>query len=91
MTAHLNFQATGLVFGGKVSVVAVLGSGTGTGGHLAHFVRDAGRDSLDLSAILKTDTEERGFPPYHPFMMTARLYALEVEAQAKTEAPTRTA
>jgi transposase len=42
-------------------------------GHLAHFVRDTVRDSLDLSAILKTYTEERGFPPYHPVMMTALL------------------
>lgn len=41
--------------------------------HLAHFVRDTVRDSLDLSAILKTYTEERGFPPYHPVMMTALL------------------
>lgn len=42
-------------------------------GHLAHFVRDMVRESLDLSAILKTYTEERGFPPYHPVMMTALL------------------
>ena len=42
-------------------------------GHLAHFVRDMGRDSLDLSAILKTYTEDRGFPPYDPTMMTALL------------------
>ncbi|HRC45531.1 MAG TPA: IS1182 family transposase [Nitrospira sp.] len=42
-------------------------------GHLAHFVRDMGRDSLDLSAILKTYTEDRGFPPYDPVMMTALL------------------
>ena len=32
-------------------------------GHLAHFVRDLVRESLDLSAILKPDTEDRGFPP----------------------------
>ncbi|MCC6967380.1 MAG: transposase [Nitrospira sp.] len=42
-------------------------------GHLAHFVRDLVRDSLDLSAILKTYTEDRGFPPYNPVMMTALL------------------
>lgn len=42
-------------------------------GHLAHFVRDLVRDSLDLSAILKTYTEDRGFPPYDPVMMTALL------------------
>lgn len=42
-------------------------------GHLAHFVRDMVRDSLDLSAILKTYTEDRGFPPDDPIMMTALL------------------
>jgi transposase len=42
-------------------------------GHLAHFLRDMVRDSLNLSAILKTYTEERGCPPYDPVMMTALL------------------
>lgn len=42
-------------------------------GHLAHFGRDTVRDSLDLSAIVETDTEDRGFPPYDPVMMTALL------------------
>src|SRR3954454_5886382 len=42
-------------------------------GHLAHFVRDTVREALDLSAILETYTEERGFPPYHPGMMVALL------------------
>ena len=42
-------------------------------GHVAHFVRETVRESLDLSAILDTYTEERGFPPYHPTMMTALL------------------
>lgn len=42
-------------------------------GHLAHFVRDMVRESLDLSAILKTYTEDRGFPPYDPTMMVALL------------------
>ncbi|MBI4002876.1 MAG: transposase [Nitrospira defluvii] len=42
-------------------------------GHLAHFVRDLVRDSLDVSAILKTYTENRGYPPYDPVMMTALL------------------
>jgi len=42
-------------------------------GHLAHFIRDLVRDALDLSAILDTYAEERGFPPYHPAMMTALL------------------
>ena len=42
-------------------------------GHLAHFVPDTVRDSLDLSAIVDTYTEARGFPPYDPIMMTALL------------------
>ena len=42
-------------------------------GHLAHFVRDLVRESLDLSAILKTYTEDLGFLPYAPVMMTALL------------------
>ena len=42
-------------------------------GHLAHFVRDTVRESLELSAILDDYTEERGYPPYHPVMMTALL------------------
>jgi transposase len=42
-------------------------------GHLAHFVRDMVRESLDLSAIVKTYIGDRGFPPYDPIMMTALL------------------
>ncbi len=42
-------------------------------GHLSHFVRDTVCESLDLSAILDAYTEERGYPPYHPVMMTALL------------------
>jgi transposase len=42
-------------------------------GHVAHFVRDTVRDGLDLSAIMSSYGEERGFPPYHPTMMTALL------------------
>ena len=41
--------------------------------HLSHFVRDTVRESLDLSAIMDTYGEERGYPPYHPTMMTALL------------------
>ena len=41
--------------------------------HLAHFVRELVREELDLSAILATYTEERGYPPYHPAMMTTLL------------------
>ena len=42
-------------------------------GHVAHFVRDVVREQLDLSAIIETYTEERGYPPYDPTMMTALL------------------
>jgi transposase len=42
-------------------------------GHVAHFVRDTVREELDLTAILSTYTEERGYPPYHPTMMVALL------------------
>ena len=41
--------------------------------HVAHFVRDTVREDLDLSAILGTYIEERGYPPYHPAMVTALL------------------
>lgn len=40
---------------------------------MAHFVRDLVRDQLDLSAIIGTYTEVRGYPPYDPTMMTALL------------------
>jgi hypothetical protein len=39
----------------------------------AHFIRDLVRDELDLTAILSSYNEERGFPPYHPGMMVAML------------------
>ena len=43
--------------------------------HLARFVSDL-VDTLDLSAIEDTYTEDRGFPPYHPCMMVkVLLYA----------------
>ena len=42
-------------------------------GHLAHFVRDTVRDGLDLSRIMDSYGEERGYPPYHPGMMVALL------------------
>jgi transposase len=44
--------------------------------HLAYFVSDLA-DELDLSAIVSPyETEERGFPPYHPVMLTkVLLYA----------------
>jgi transposase len=38
--------------------------------HLAYFVSDL-IDQLDLSAITaKYEDEERGYPPYHPVMLT---------------------
>ena len=42
-------------------------------GHMAHFVRDTVRTGLDLSRIMDSYDEERGFPPYHPGMMVALL------------------
>src|SRR5256712_9076444 len=62
-------------------------------GHLAPFVRDLVREELDLSAIVDTYTEERGYPPYDPVMMTAlllyayaqRLYASRRIARACEE------
>lgn len=42
-------------------------------GHLAHFVRETFRDELDLSAVMCEYEEERGFPPFHPVMMSALL------------------
>ncbi len=42
-------------------------------GHLAHFIRDTVRESLDLSAIVGAYVDGRGYPPYHPVMMTALL------------------
>ena len=39
-------------------------------GHLAFFVSDL-VDQLDLSAITTVyEDEERGYPPYHPVMLT---------------------
>jgi transposase len=42
-------------------------------GHLAHFVRDLVRETLDLTEILSGYDEPRGYPPYHPAMMVAVL------------------
>jgi transposase len=42
-------------------------------GHPAHLVRDIVRETLDLTAILGDYEEPRGYPPYHPAMMTALL------------------
>jgi transposase len=40
---------------------------------LVHFVRNLVLEQLDLSAITKQYQEERGYPPFHPVMMTALL------------------
>lgn len=59
----------------------------------AHFVRDLVREQLDLSAILDTYDEERGFPPYHPTMMTAVLlyaYTQGIYSSRKIARATRT-
>jgi transposase len=56
--------------------------------HLAHFVRDLVREELDLSALYASYTEERGYPPYHPAMMTALLlygYSRGVYSSRKLE------
>jgi hypothetical protein len=61
-------------------------------GHMAHFVRDPVREALDLSAILDTDTEERGYPPYHPGMMVALLlygFAAACTPRASSPGPAR--
>ena len=42
-------------------------------GHVAHFVRETVRESIDLSEVIGSYGEERGQPPYHPVMMTALL------------------
>ena len=42
-------------------------------GHAAHMVRDAVRETLDLTAIYESYEGERGQPPYHPGMMVALL------------------
>jgi transposase len=41
--------------------------------HPAHLVREIVRTQLDLTRILAEYDEERGYPPYHPAMMTALL------------------
>ena len=41
--------------------------------HPAHLVRDVVRGALDLTPILSAYRELRGYPPYHPGMMTALL------------------
>src|ERR1700726_1137015 len=42
-------------------------------GHIAHLIRETVREGLDLRAIASQYDKERGYPPYHPGMMTALL------------------
>ena len=42
-------------------------------GDPAHLIRELIREELDLSEILDEYDEERGYPPFHPAMMTALL------------------
>jgi transposase len=45
-------------------------------GHIAHFVRNLVVEELNLAKITNQYSEQRGYPPYHPVMMTALiLYA----------------
>src|SRR5579884_355202 len=45
-------------------------------GHIAHFVRNLVVEQLNLANIVNQYSEQRGYPPYHPVMMTALiLYA----------------
>lgn len=41
--------------------------------HLVHFIRDLVREELDLGAIFAAYQVRRGYPPYHPGLMTALL------------------
>ena len=57
-------------------------------GHASHFVRNLVVEQLDLSAILETYVEERGFLPFHPAMMVALLlYAAGVFSSRKSPRP----
>ena len=42
-------------------------------GHPAHLIREIVREELELGTILATYEEPRGYPPFHPGMMTALL------------------
>jgi len=59
--------------------------------HLAYFVSDV-VDGLDLSAIYAGYEEERGYPPYHPLLMTKLWlygYACGVRSSRKLMRATR--
>src|SRR5262249_43723195 len=42
---------------------------------LVQFILNLVREQLDVSEILNAYEEERGYPPYHPVMMTTLLYS----------------
>lgn len=58
-------------------------------GHLSHFISELVDESLDLSAITKVyEREDRGYPPYHPVMMTKVLlyaYSMGMPSSRKIE------
>lgn len=59
--------------------------------HLAYFVSDV-VDDLDLSRIYGSYAEERGYPPYHPLLMTKLWlygYACGVRSSRKLQRATR--
>lgn len=59
--------------------------------HLVYFVSDL-VESLDLSTIYASYAEERGFPPYHPLLMTklwVYAYACGLRSSRKVERATR--
>lgn len=61
------------------------------GDHLAYFVSEV-VDALDLSEIYESYREERGYPPYHPLMMTKLWlygYACGVRSARKLQRATR--
>jgi transposase len=57
-------------------------------GHLALFVRDLVRRDLDLSGVYAAYDARRGYPPYHPALMTALLlyaYTQGIRSSRKIE------
>lgn len=55
--------------------------------HLVYFVSDV-LDTLDLSRIYDSYEEERGYPPYHPLLMTKLIlygYAVGVRSSRKIQ------
>jgi transposase len=60
--------------------------------HLAHFVRNLVLEELDLKKITNQYSESRGYPPYHPAMMTALIlyaYTQGIYASRRIEAACR--